>query len=277
MPASRQAVLVGPAPSSPSSIEEAAPRRWLDRERLKRIRNFQSSEFYSRLVMRPLSVLIMLVVADWKWLTPNIVTSVANVFKLAGAALLVLDHREYALSAAIILQVGVLFDHVDGQLARYRKTGSTFGAFYDKVSDAVTWLVISGALGWAAYLETGSVWMPIGALAAAYLLLVMGYMKWIVAAAAQRTPATPPVDPPSRTPRQWVGWFFSSLGRAAYFEEIDLFFWIGLGLLLDQLPFTILLLVVSQGVQLAYMCVKRGMQMQQLDAARARTPTLAAR
>ena len=270
MPASRRAVLVGPA------LEEVRPGRGLDRERLKRIRNFQSSEFYSRLVMRPLSVLIMLVVADWKWLTPNMVTSVANVFKLVGAALVVLDHREYALSAAITLQLGLLFDHLDGQLARYRKTGSTFGAFYDKVSDAVTWLAISGALGWAAYLETGSVWMPIGALAAAYLLLVMGYMKWIVAAAANRTPATPPVEPPSRTPAQWVGWFFSSLGRAAFFEEVDLFFWIGLGLLIDQLPWTILLLVVSQAVQLAFMIIKRGMQMRQLDAERARPIAIAA-
>ncbi|MBA3453699.1 MAG: CDP-alcohol phosphatidyltransferase family protein [Deltaproteobacteria bacterium] len=273
MPASRQAVLVGPAADS---VEEAAPPRWLDRERLKRIRNFQSSEFYSRLVMRPLSVLLMLVCADWKWLTPNMVTTLANVFKLLGAALIVLDHREYALSAAIILQLGLLFDHVDGTLARYRKTGSTFGAFYDKVSDAVTWLVISGALGWAAYVETGSVWMPIGAIAAAYLLLVMGYMKWIVAAATQHTPATPAVDPPSRTPKQWAAWLLSSIGRACYFEEVDLFFWIGLGLLLDQLPLTILLLLVSQGVQMVFMIIKRGMQMQQLDAARARTISIAA-
>ena len=270
MPASQQAVLIGP------QLDETRPRRWIDRDRLKRIRNIQSAEFYSRLVMRPLSVLIMLIVADWKWLTPNLVTTIANVFKLVGAALIILDHREYALSAVIILQLGVLFDHVDGTLARYRRTGSTFGAFYDKVSDAVTWLVISGALGWAAYLETKSIWMPVGALTAAYFLLVMGYMKWIVAAAAQRTPATPPADPPSRTPKQWAGWVLSSLGRAAYFEEIDLFFWIGLGLLFHQLPLTILLLVVSQGVQLAFMSIKRGMQMQQLDAARARITSIAA-
>ena len=108
MPASPQAVLVGPAPF------EDRPRRWLDPERLKRIRNIQSEEFYSRLVMRPLSVLIMLLIADWKWLTPNMVTSLANVFKLIGAALIVLDHREYAISAVIILQLGVLFDHIDG-------------------------------------------------------------------------------------------------------------------------------------------------------------------
>lgn len=274
MPASPQAVLVGAASPELDSIR---PRFWsIDRARLKRIRNIQSEEFYSRLVMRPLSVAIMLLIADWKWLTPNMVTSLANVFKLIGAALIVLDHREYAISAVIILQIGVLFDHIDGTLARYRKTGSTFGAFYDKVSDAVTWLVISGAIGWAAYVETGSVWMPIGALAAAYLLLVMGYMKWIVAAAANRTPATPPADPPSRTPIQWVGWVLSSLGRAAYFEEIDLFFWIGLGILFDQLPLTILLLLVSQGVQMVFMIIKRGMQMKQMDAQRARTIAIAA-
>lgn len=118
MPASPHAVLVGPAPAPAldllGSIDEDARRRWLDRDRLKRIRNFQSSEFYSRLVMRPLSMLLMLVCADWKWLTPNLVTTVANVSKLAGAALIVVGHREYALSAAILLQLGLLFDHLDG-------------------------------------------------------------------------------------------------------------------------------------------------------------------
>src|SRR5262249_47264319 len=75
-----------PARSAP--IEQAG--ELMDRERLKRIRNWQSSEFYSRLVMRPVSILIMLVVADWRWLTPNLVTTFANVAKLTGAVLIVI-------------------------------------------------------------------------------------------------------------------------------------------------------------------------------------------
>lgn len=263
MPASQPVEL-----SSLEPVEEAAGvRPRVDRERMRRIRNIQSSEFYSRLVMRPLSILMMMVCADWKWLTPNRVTSLANVTKLIGAVLLVVDHHEHAWAAALWLQVGLLFDHLDGTLARYRQTPGAFGAFYDKVSDAVTWLVISGAVGWAAYQDTGDVRMPIAALAAAYALLTLGYMKWIVAAAARTSPATAPQVPPHRTPMQWAGWFGSSLLRAFMFEEVDLFFWIGIGLVVGRMDLLVWLLAISQAVQLVIMVVKRSMQIRALDAA----------
>lgn len=243
----------------------------MDRERLKRIRNWQSSEFYARLVMRPLSILIMLVVADWPWLTPNVVTTLATIAKLTGAVLIVIDHHEHVIAAAILLQVGLLLDHLDGTIARYRGCGTTLGAFYDKVSDAVTWLAICGAIGWAAYRDHGDVLLPIAALASAYALLVLGYMKWIVAAAtavARRSPVVKPAqEPPTRTAKQWAAWFGSSVARAFLFEEVDLFFWIGLGLVLSRLDLTVWLLAVSQLVQLVIMLVKRTLEARALDAA----------
>ena len=249
---------------------EALPERrpLLDRARLRRIRNVQSSEFYSRLVMRPLSIVLMLACADWKWLTPNLVTTLANITKIGGAIALVLDHREFAVLGVVLLQIGCLLDHLDGTLARYRQTGSAFGAFYDKVSDAVTWVVISGAVGWAAYKETHDIAMPMLAMAAAYALLILGYMKWIVMAATQKSPATPPVDPPSRTAFQWVGWMFGSLLRAAMFEEIDLYFWIGVGVLVGRLDLLVYALAISQAAQLLIMMIKRGLQMRAIDASR---------
>ncbi|CAN5914124.1 hypothetical protein BH11MYX3_BH11MYX3_12830 [soil metagenome] len=251
-----------------SQLAEPLPSRPAFSGRLRRIRNIQSSEFYSRLVMRPLSILMMLVVADWKWVTPNRVTSAANVSKLIGAMYLVVDHEAYLWHAVIWLQVGCLLDHLDGTLARYRGAGSAFGAFYDKVSDAVTWIVISGAVGWAAYKDTGDIRMPMLAMAAAYALLVLGYMKWIVMAAHRRSPATAPADPPMRTPMQWAGWFCSSLVRAFAFEEIDLFFWIGVGLVVGRMDLLVWLLAISQASQLLVMMIKRGLQMRMIDASR---------
>jgi len=263
----------------------------MNRERLRRIRNWQSSEFYARLVMRPLTILVMLVVADWRWLTPNLVTTLGNVAKLAGATLLVVDHREHAVAAAIAIQIGLLLDHLDGTIARYRGTGTMLGAFYDKVSDAVTWLAITGALGWAAYQDTGDARLPIAAVASAYALLVLGYMKWIVVAEqkkadwldAMRTRdrasrsrlaevAVAPVShaPPARTARQWAAWFAASIARGLRFEEVDLFFWIGLGLVTRQLALLCWLLVVSQAIQLLIMIGKRALQARALDATRTR-------
>jgi phosphatidylglycerophosphate synthase len=246
--------------------------------RLRRIRNWQSSEFYARLVMRPLTILILLLIGDWRWLTPNRVTSLANAAKLLGAALLVIDHHDHGVAAAIWIQVGLLLDHLDGTLARYRGTTTTFGAFYDKVSDAVTWLAITGAVGWAAYRDSGDARLPLAAVASAYALLVLGYMKWIVVAEqkkldwlesriAPRPVIQAPEGPPSRTARQWVRWFGSSLLRIVLFEEVDLFFWIGLGIVADRLDLLCWLLVVSQGVQLVIMMIKRALQARALDSA----------
>jgi phosphatidylglycerophosphate synthase len=250
-----------------SKLAPALPERrsLLDKGRLRRIRNVQANDFYGRLVMRPLSILLMIACADWRWLTPNLVTTAANVAKLAGVLALVHDHEEHAVLAVVLLQLGCLLDHLDGTLARYRGTSSGFGALYDKVSDAVTWLVISGAVGWAAYKDTHDIALPMLALAAAYALLLLGYMKWIVMAASKTSPATPAVDPPSRTPGEWARWFAGSLARVVMFEEIDLYFWIGIGVLTGHLELLVYVLAISQGLQLVVMLIKRGLQMRAID------------
>ena len=237
----------------------------MDRERLQRIRNWQSSEFYARLVMRPIAIAVMLVIADWKWLTPNLVTTLANLAKLAGAALIAIDHREHAIAGVLLLQLGLLFDHLDGTIARYRKCGTAFGAFYDKISDAITWGAIMAALGWAAYRDTANVWLPIAAILSAYALLAMGYMKWIVVAASPRTPAKPQPPVPARSASDWLRWFGSSLVRVVLFEEVDLFFWIGLGVLLGRLDLLIWLLAITQGIQLVVMTLRRSVEAHRLD------------
>ena len=245
-------------------------------ERIKKIRNWQSQEFYARLVMRPLAIVMMLFVADWKWVTPNLVTTAANLAKLVGTALIVMDHQDHALAAAIWIQVGLLLDHLDGTIARYRACGTTFGSFYDKVSDAVTWMLITGAVGWAAYQETHDVVLPIAALVSAYALLTRGYMKWlmtaeqrkqVVAAAPSEAKAH---EPPSRTAMEWGLWFASSLGRALAFEEVDLFFWVGLGLVLHELELLVWLLAVSQVIGALIMIGARALEARSMDLSRAR-------
>jgi hypothetical protein len=65
-------------------------------------------------------------------------------------------------------------------------------------------------------------------------------------------------------------WVLSSLARAIAFEEVDLFFWIGLGLVLGQLELLCWVLLISQMVPLVVMIVIRGRQARALDAARLR-------
>ena len=121
----------------------------MDRERLQKIRNFQSTDWYPALFIRPLSILFMLVIADWKFLTPNRLTTIANVAKLGFCAVIVW-WPDRIVTAVVLLNLGIIFDHLDGTMARYRGTFTRLGSFYDKASDIVTWFLIMTAVGWAA-------------------------------------------------------------------------------------------------------------------------------
>ena len=257
----------------------------MDQERLKRIRNIQSTDWYAAVLLRPLSVAIMLVVADWRWLTPNRVTSAANAFKLAGAALVFWSYDEHVVLAVVLLQVGVLLDHLDGTLARYRGTGSVLGSFYDKVSDAMSWFVIVAAIAWVAYDRTGNGALLIVATAAAYALLVRGYMKWVIAseqarldwlkarndpaAAVARHLAPPkPSEPPQRSLQDWVAWIGRALLNVYQFDEIDMFFWVGLFLVLDEPVLLVWLLGITQGIGLLVMTLRRLRDAHRVDVRR---------
>lgn len=234
----------------------------MDRERLQRIRNWQSREWYAALVIRPLTIAVMLLVADWPWLTPNRVTTLSNLAKLAGAAMILSGDRTWLIAAALLLQLGLLLDHLDGTIARYRGTGTSFGSVYDKLSDAVTWLAVVAAIGWVAYERSGDGLLLLLSLASAYGLLLMGYSKWVLHAesekrawqlaesdpsiVAARSSRPAPETPPSRTAGEWARWVGARLLGIVRFDEVDLFFWVGLGLVLDRLTLLVWLLGVTQ-------------------------------
>ena len=252
----------------------------MDRDRLARLRNYQSSEFYAALVIRPLTIAVLYPIADWRWVTPNRCTTVGNLAKLAAAALM-LDPR-YWLWAAALLQVGVLFDHMDGTLARYRRAFTKLGSFYDKASDMVTWTAIVGVAGWRAAVETSEAYYQALALASVMGMNVCGYAKWLAVAETERVrwleargdPAaavaarTRPIviaPPPTRTTGQWLRWGLTMLGRIWRFEEVDLWFWLGLALVIDRLPLMVWLLAGTQVLQMVIMLTVRTFEVVRAD------------
>lgn len=252
----------------------------MDRARLQRIRNFQSQEWYAALVIRPIAIVVMLVIADWRWLTPNRLTTLGNLCKLAAAAL-ILDPARWGW-AALLLQLGVLFDHLDGTVARYRRTFTRLGSFYDKASDLVTWTLIMLATGWQVTVSQGEPYYLVLATGSAMALAVTGYMKWLVQAETERVrwleartdPAaaiarqTAPITvaaPPVRTRAQWARWLGTMLSRVWRFEEVDLWFWLGLALLVDRLRWAVWALFVSQTLNLVVMTVIRTREVVRAD------------
>lgn len=254
----------------------------VNRERLDRIRNYQSKDWYPAVFMRPLTIAVMMVVADWRWLTPNRLTSLANVSKLAAAALILPDEWAYTVAGVVLLQVGLLFDHMDGTMARYRGTFTRFGSFYDKCSDAITWFPVVMAVGWVAYQREGEPLMLVLAATHAYALLTLGYMKWQaqaeldkadwlrVAAGDQsiieRKTAPPKGSPPPKRTRaqflRFYGWSWLQIVR---FEETDLYFWIGLFLLIGHLDILMWGLAGTQVLGVLIMLVQRGREVHRSD------------
>lgn len=252
-------------------------------DRLRRIRNYQSTDFYPALVIRPISIAIMWVIADWKPVTPNRLTHLGNLCKIGAAISLfaAVGDPAYSWWAIGLLHAGIIADNLDGTLARYRRTWSSFGSFYDKASDLVTWFPIAVGLGWLAYKQDGDPMMLILATTHAYALGALGYMKWVAHAETQRLewhraredPSVveaqnrPPKlsEPPERTARQWLWWGLKSFAQIARFEEMDLVFWISIGLIADRLDILLWVLAITQSLGVLLMFAKRGLDVRRTD------------
>jgi len=255
----------------------------MDRARLERIRNYQSQDWYPAVFMRPLTILVMLVIADWRWVTPNFVTALATIVKLAAAAVICVDEPAYRIAGAILIQVGLLLDHLDGTLARYRRTMTKFGSFFDKVSDYLTWCAITLAVGWLAFVRSDDGRMLMLAAVGAIAFAALGYFKWLDTAEsaqldwfrARQEPdeviasktAPPRISvPPARTRRDWLVWYGKSWLKIFRFDEMDLYFWVGLLLILDQPTWIAIGLAATQTVGMLGALVKRGVHMRRVDA-----------
>ncbi len=85
--------------------------------------------------------------------TPNQITALAVIVELSAAMLIVQGEKWNLILATLLLQLGWIFDLMDGMLARYKKTGyfseqspSLRGYYWDAVSDHTLKFIILGAL-----------------------------------------------------------------------------------------------------------------------------------
>ncbi len=127
----------------------------IDRARLDRIRNYQSQEFWAILFARPAAILLLLVVADWRWITPNRLTIASFVLTLATAWLIAFGDQPEHVAAAVSINLAQVLDNADGTLARYRRAGTSFGSYLDKMCDAAGQILLGGAIAW-----DGREWLP---------------------------------------------------------------------------------------------------------------------
>ncbi|HLU66927.1 MAG TPA: hypothetical protein VKZ63_11665, partial [Kofleriaceae bacterium] len=85
------------------------------------------------------------------------------------------------------------------------------------------------------------------------------------AAVARRTAPIQIAPPPDRTRRDWVMWFLKMVPQMFRFEEMDLFLWVGVGLLVGRLDWLVWLLFASQVTVMLSMIVRRSREMLRAD------------
>jgi phosphatidylglycerophosphate synthase len=122
---------------------------------------------YARLVRR-LSIRITRLLLP-TGLSANEATVIGIGIGLIGAALLAVNEYWAQIAAILLLQLSFVLDFCDGEIARFEreienKSSGAGGAYLDWVGHYYIPAVMSGALGWAVFHETGDWWWLAAAL-----------------------------------------------------------------------------------------------------------------
>ncbi len=212
---------------------------------------------------RPSAFVLLIVLADLRAITPNLLTHCSNALFLAGSLLILPSFGSHWLLAAILLNLSLSFDCADGQLARYRKAGSELGSYYDKVSDALSLVLLFSVLGWVVTEQSGELKYFLFATLAFSGQLVSGYAKWVCMTALHRRGHAPIIEEDPVIPLwQYPPRIALKVFR---FAEPDLLFWVGLGLLFDKLDWVLWLAVLTQPPVALAALVYRTMQVAKSD------------
>ncbi|MAQ16594.1 MAG: hypothetical protein CMN30_17595 [Sandaracinus sp.] len=215
------------------------------KERLARLRQKQETSFTPIFFHRPAAILVLLPLVEIQAVTPNRLTTVSILLRLAAAALLwpaewggLAESGLVLWSAAILWNFGGILDAADGALARYRGTSSAFGRFYDKVSDRLITLVFMVVLSARAMLETGDVRYVFVAFVYVALMSASSVAKWVevgIVAEAQGAKGADPAERPAeaRSAGEWAVYLLWSLRTLFVVTEMDLPLWGSIAVLFD--------------------------------------------
>ena len=173
--------------------------------------------------------------------TPNGVTTLSVAIGFAAAAAFATGERAGLIVGAILLQAAFTFDCVDGQLARYTRTFSRFGAWLDSIFDRTKEYAVFAGLAIGASRTGHDVWLLAGAALALQTMRhsidfsypaaqhqAMGAVRQppleqvqdVIAATVpaplvpEGEPALPPPPPPPRTLKQRVRGAWRRLDRS---------------------------------------------------------------
>jgi phosphatidylglycerophosphate synthase len=140
----------------------------------------KDDEWWSSFVTSPLAIAINYFVVDFKWLTPNKITFISFLTAVISVVYIIVGGTQNFVIAAILIHLCHIFDCMDGQMARYRKTTSLSGSFYDKLTDQIQVILWFGAIGYAAYSQSHNVLPVFLAFIGVAFYSLRSYIKYVV-------------------------------------------------------------------------------------------------
>ena len=259
-----------PASSMTADVVPATEKRsFATRYRL--MRSKWNEEWWSVAMGGPIGNVLNAIIADVSWITPNAITMLGFLAKLAIVPLLLLGDRGADIAAVVLLQVSVICDCMDGSLARYRKASSYMGALLDKVTDAIGYGAIFAAYGYRVFVDTGDVYAIVIAMAIPLSLSIRAYVYWVVSALQKQAGAVQTAgvdrrkDFSNSTLRERAVMYVKSMPRVVEFAESDLFFWLGLAILIGEMHRGVYFLGIATGIWFVGLIAKRILTVLELE------------
>jgi len=203
---------------------------------------------------RPLTILFLLPIVEKKWVTPNRITISSILTKFAGVLFIAFD-MSYSggVIGAILVNLGLILDNMDGTVARFRNTCTEFGYYLDKSTDAVMLVLLFWAMGYRGYHFTNDIIDLVIPLLGVSGVFVTSYSKWVSEKVllgltvtqkhlngqieeyeAKKDKGFVWTPPPKRGVIGWIKWFGKAIFSILYFNEVDIFFWAGLALVTEK-------------------------------------------
>ena len=107
-------------------------------------------------IIDPIAFRLTYLFANYTNFTPNLISLFALIFGLVSAYFFLKGDYLNLILGAIAMELSFVFDCVDGKIARLKKTGTQFGAYWDFLQDRLVQFVALFALIWGQYQLTGN-------------------------------------------------------------------------------------------------------------------------
>jgi phosphatidylglycerophosphate synthase len=210
-------------------------------ERYRQARTRWNVDWWSISFGGPIANIAIGLVGDVGWITPNRLTWLSFLCKLAAAPLLLVGRAPADVAAIVMFQLHTILDCMDGTLARYRRTPSAMGAFLDKATDMIGLLAIMACVGWRIYVDTGDAFALLVAMLIVGSILLRSYVYWVVHALERDRKSPAPTIGDKRRDfsmmpfRERAALYAKSQLKIVSFSEADLYFWLSLGIAIGHM------------------------------------------